>query len=253
MIIKKSDLLEQPPGNLTIWRYLDITKFLDLIMNQRLFFINMKNLSDQYEASLPMSTIEEERRRLAKKGFKDRDLEEGIASYIYNSGHLLRDLNLVNSWSAGESESYALWKIYVGNRLAGAAIKSSVSRLTSAIEKGDDPYPEDLYVGRVQYQDSIPKCDVNRFSLMMTKKTYYRYENEIRACILHFPRSEGGVATPYDSSIGRYVRVDISELIDEIYLSPFMGKWVLEIIESILSICRPEIKALLVKSEMRDS
>lgn len=253
MRIKTHELLVDPPGNLTIWRYQDLAKFLDLVVNQRLFFTNMKRLSDQYEAALPESTIDEERERLAATGLKGRDFEEEVARYVYNSGHLLRDLNLVNCWSAGDDESYALWKIYVGSGSAGATIRSTASKLRSALEIGGDPYPEDVYVCRVQYRDSIPTSDVSRFSLMTTKKTYYRFENEVRACILHYPRSEGGNVPPYDLSIGRYVGVGLSELIDAIYISPFTGRWLRETIESVLSRFRPELVPLLVQSQVRDS
>lgn len=253
MIFKKHNLLLDPRDDLIIWRYMDLPKFFDLILNSHLFFTNMMNFTDQNEAMLPDATIDEARSQLVQKGFNNDELDIELFCYAKNSGGFMRDLNLVNCWSEGADESYALWKIYVGDKAAGAAIRSTVSRLRSAIQNGDDAYPEDVYLGKVQYRDSISQLEVNRFSLMMTKKTFYGYENEIRAFILHYPRSEGGTQPPYELSIGRYVRVNLSDLIDMIYISPFGGPLARKVTESVLKMINPGLAERITHSKIRDS
>ena len=55
-------------GNRKIWRYMNLNKFLDLIINKHLFFTNISNLTDQHEGLLPIKTIQSKRRSLVKEG-----------------------------------------------------------------------------------------------------------------------------------------------------------------------------------------
>ncbi|MDZ7829862.1 MAG: hypothetical protein U5K33_10375 [Halofilum sp. (in: g-proteobacteria)] len=107
----------------------------------------------------------------------------------------------------------------------GVAIRTNFSKIRKSIIGADDSYPEDIYAGEVQYKDFLPEHELSRFKLVTTKREFYRYEQELRLFILHYPRSEDGEEPPYKISVGRHVKVDLETLIDGIYLSPFVGEW----------------------------
>lgn len=245
------DHLENPPGNTIIWRYMGLDKFLDLITHRRLFFTNAKNFTDGYEVSLPTNIVKAKRKELSAKGLSGRDLEEELATFEWTN-RPMRELTLVNCWSLGRHESYALWKIYLSGSKAGVAIRTNISRLRKGIIGGNDPIDDEIYIGKVQYKDFLPEKDLSRFRLITTKREFYEYEQEVRLFILHFPRSEGGVQPEYSLEFGRYVLVDIDTLIDQLYLSPFVGSWFGDSINRILEKVSPPLAERLVASSIRD-
>lgn len=228
-----------------------LEKFLDLLTNQRLFFTNANRLTDGYEVSLPPNIVKSQRKRLKANGLTGRELEKEIARFEYLN-HPMKDLTLVNCWSLGRHESYALWKIYLDGSKAGVAIRTNFSRLKKSITSAYDDFPEDFYAGTVQYKDFLPEHELNRFRLITTKREFYSYEQELRLFILHYPRSEGGIKTPYDLGFGRQVSVDLDTLIDQIYLSPFVAPWFGEALEKIIQKASPNLASRITVSSIRD-
>lgn len=228
-----------------------LDKFIDLLINERLFFTNAKNLTDQYEMSLPEEIIDNKIKSLQSRGYDERDLYEEIAIYEHRN-RPMKELTLLNCWSINRNESYALWKIYLEGAKIGVAIKTTISNLKKSIEKGNDPYPEDIYISTVEYSDKFSKSQVSRFDLITRKRSFYQFENELRLFIIHFPRSEGGVKPPYKLGIGRNVNVDINHLIDQVYLSPFAGKWFEESFRKAVSRINPKVSNKLITSSIRD-
>ncbi len=249
-IVKHHDL-NTPHGSSIIWRYMELEKFLDLLINKRLFFTNANNFTDSYEISLPQNLVKSHRKRLMSEGFIGRDLDEEIARFEYTN-RPMRDLTLVNCWSLGRNESYALWKIYLGGSKAGVAIRTNFSRLKKSISSESNIYPEDIYAGVVQYRDFLSEHDLSRFKLVTTKREFYSYENEVRLFILHFPGPGDKNDPPYDVSVGRHISINLDTLIDQIYLSPFLAKWSEDAIKKIIKKISPSLVHRLTSSSIRD-
>ena len=247
---RKSDYLEVPHGNSTVWRYMNTWKFSQLLERSSLFFPNANKLTDQYEVSVPDSVEQKKRKELEKQGLYGRDLEEEMASF-YWSTNPMKDLVLINCWSINPHESYALWKIYLGGEKDGIAIRSTISKLRRAVEKGKDAYPEEFFIGKVKYKKHLNHDELSRLSVITTKKPFYDFEKELRLFVLNYPRSEGGTVPPYDISVGRSVRIDIGELIHEIYISPFSTKEYRHEIHNLLN--KNKLSGVVLKeSEIRD-
>ena len=228
-----------------------LDKFLDLLTQQRIYFTNARNFTDGYEVSLPQNIVRKKRKDLKQEGLTGRDLEEELAVFEWKH-QPMRELTLVNCWSIGRYESYALWKIYLAGAKAGIAVRTNISRIKKAIEKGTNSYQEDIYIGKVKYTDFLPEDSLTRFHLITTKRKFYEYENEVRLFILHYPRSEGGAKPPYDLKAGRYVGVDVETMVDQIYLSPFVGQWFEESIKSLVGRVVPNLKNRIFTSAIID-
>lgn len=244
MHIKKNRHLKTPHGNKIVWRYMGLDKFLDLAVNSRLYFTNAAKLSDQYEITLPPYTLKERENELRKRGLDGTALSEELAEF--EQAHKpLRNRALVNCWSLGRHESYALWKIYLDGARTGVAIRTNVSALKAALENGGDPEPEDVYLAEVEYGDYLPDEDVNAFTLISRKRNFYAYENELRLFMLRNGSDDSPAA-------GRFLRVDLETLVDKIYLSPFAGPWFRKTFEHTLRKLNPELVDRLETSLIRD-
>jgi hypothetical protein len=250
-MIVKDNRLNKPHGNTVIWRYLGLDKFLDLLVSKELFFTNAAKMTDRYEGVIPKRNEKYIINQLQKAGYgkEDAEIESQIRLHQTNS---LRALTLLNCWTVNQHESYALWKIYLSGAKSGVAIKTTVSKLERAIKKGKDPFNENIYISKVNYTDFIKDEPENRFNIITTKNKFYEYENELRLFIFNYPKSEGGIKTPYDISIGRRVKVDINELIDEIYLSPFTGKWFDKTLIDTIEKFNSNLKTKIKNSEILD-
>ena len=252
MKIGKSESLLVPNGNSYAWRYMSLEKFERLIEDQSLYFCNAQRLSDQYEVTIPESTIQSWRKHLSMSGYSPNDVENEVSIRLnsWQTG-AAKDLTLINCWSVSPHESYALWKIYLSNQPEGVAIQTTVSRLKQAITTGQDPYPETMYIGQVRYRNHLKPTELSRFDLITTKKCFYDFEHELRLFIINYPLSEGGYEPPYDISAGRNVRIDIGSIVQRIYLSPFSGASFRSKIQSLLKSKRIGVERLR-DSEIRD-
>ncbi len=196
-----------------IWKYMDLSKFLDLLLSRRLFMARSDKFEDQYEGTFSEPTFEEMKRLSADNpGFLQ-----------YYKSH--REKVVVSSWHINEYESFAMWQIFTKTN-EGLAICSTVNRLKNALE------PEQLttqYIGEVNYIDYkkefIPFED--DFFPFLFKRKSFQYEREIR------------VLTDMSSS-GQYINdgikidVNICELIDKIYIHPKSENWYKKLVIDLL-------------------
>jgi len=196
MVTKQQNSGNKLHGNRKIWRYMNLDKFLDLLIGKHLYFTNMSNLTDKNEGVLPTKTIQAKKHLLKERGLVGIDLDEAIKSFEYEHNSF-RDLTLVNSWSFGKTESYALWKIYLQGSKTGVAIQSTIGSLIKSINEGGEPYEEDIYMGRVKYKDYLSEDElISHLNLATWKNNFYVYEKEMRLCIFHISQTEGDDEPP---------------------------------------------------------
>lgn len=132
----------------------------------------------------------------------------------------LRKETLILSWNANKNESFAFWKMYAKEKL-GIAIKTNIGRLRESFKSAE----ENIYIGEVRYyDDENPKYKTgNTFYTFLTKNNYYEFESEVR-CITRILQD--------DKQTTKNIKVDLNELIEDVYISPFAEKrGLIEIIE----------------------
>lgn len=244
--------LEIPHGNAAVWRYMAQWKLEKLLQDRALFFPNASRLSDQYEVSIPASTLMAKRDELAASGLQGQSLEAALAAFHWECNPLKEQV-LVNCWSLSAHESYALWKIYLGGERNGVAIRSTVSSLRRALLQGGDDYPQDFYLAKVQYRRHLTVAQAERLAVITTKKPFYDFEKELRLFILDGEDNHpSGRHAPFDASQGRNVRIDLPLLIQQVYVSPFADPGYAEQVSQRLH--EAGLNPLLLRqSEIRDS
>jgi len=187
-----------------VWKYLDLSKFLDLLLSQKLFMSRSDKFEDQYEGTFSEPTFEE----IKKLSIDNPD--------FLNYYKIHREKVAISSWHINEYESFAMWQIFTQNS-EGLAIQSTVKRLQEALipEKN---YKQ--YIGEVNYIDYkkeyIPFDDM--FFPFLFKRKSFQYEREVRI-----------ITDVADSNIklndGLKINVDISQLIEKIYIHPKSENW----------------------------
>ena len=197
-----------------VWKYLDLSKFLDLLLSKKLFMSRSDKFEDQYEGTFSEPTFEE----IKKLAINNPEFLN------YYKTH--REKVAISSWHINEYESFAMWQIFTQNS-EGLAIQSTIGRLQKALE------PEKnlkQYIGQVNYIDYkkeyIPFDDL--FFPFLFKRKSFQYEREVRI-----------ISDTSDTKInindGIKINVDISQLIDKIYIHPKSENWYKNLVIELVS------------------
>jgi hypothetical protein len=216
--------------NARIWRYMDFTKFLFLLTRGELFFPRADRLGDPFEGSFSKMNIEKRPEYYAGIG-------EGLPEMLKKLGEFHKSIlsyTFINSWYLNDYESAAMWKIYI-QKGEGIAIQSTFTRLCNSFE----PSKKDIFVGCVKYsdyeEDWIPED--NSLEPFLHKRKSFEYEKEVRAIFHDFP-IEGGeikLSQILFERKGEYIPIDLSVLIEKIYVSPASSDWFIELVQSIIT------------------
>lgn len=169
---------------------------------------------DQYEGTFSEPTFEE----IKKLAINNPE--------FLNYYKIHREKVAISSWHINEYESFAMWQIFTQNS-EGLAIQSTIGRLQKALE------PEKnlkQYIGQVNYIDYkkeyIPFDDL--FFPFLFKRKSFQYEREVRI-----------ISDTSDTKInindGIKINVDISQLIDKIYIHPKSENWYKNLVIELVS------------------
>ena len=197
-----------------VWKYLDLSKFLDLLLSKKLFMSRSDKFEDQYEGTFSEPTFEE----IKKLAIDNPDFLN------YYKTH--REKVAVSSWHINEYESFAMWQIFTQNS-EGLAIQSTIGRLQKAVKPENN---FDQYIGEVNYIDYkkeyIP-FDDNFFPFLFKRKSF-QYEREVRIIT---DTSQSNLKL----NDGLKINVNIDQLIEKIYIHPKSENWykklVIELVE----------------------
>ena len=133
-----------------------------------------------------------------------------------------------------------MWKIYAREN-SGICVQSNFGRLTQALKVHTDAA---IYVGSVRYRNYESELIglLNTYDTAISKRREFSYEAEVRAVIGQFDRSKG---EPKD---GLSVLVNLDDLIENVFVSPYADRYVMEAIRDILKkykISKPVLKSAI--------
>lgn len=224
-----------PSDESQAWRYMNFVTFVSLLQTRQLFFSSPGHFDDPFEGVMPpavaaLYTETEPQRqhvggstKLWKLAMALREQREklGVSTTRY----------FVNCWHMNDFESAAMWKLY--GQEAGVAIQSTKARLM----KGFDTEGSTVSIAPVTYFDynvddlssiPIPESGLpEQYKLMITpelcfKRKSFEHERELR--VLTWEKD------PETKGAGKYVRVNLDELIEKVYVSPLSPDWVAEVV-----------------------
>ena len=240
---------------MTIWRYMDLPRFVWLLSTNRLWFAKAATFHDD-----PWEGFGKAKRfEIANDGLKNAatkvakaetggnpqrllSVPEMMADLSKRSSDILenaRDHLYVNSWCLA-SESMAMWEIYGAHGL-GVALRSTVEQFQKAERRQMDS--SHYAFGQVTYHDDLetasqvdfdfreniplPGAGLRRevLKLGLHKRACYSYEQEWRAVLYQDPRADiAGVDEAFD----------LDQLIDAVYVGPRAPEFIVEVVSSIM-------------------
>ncbi|NQT70293.1 MAG: hypothetical protein HQ552_12010 [Desulfobacteraceae bacterium] len=216
---------------------MDFTKFVAMLVTKSLYLTRvdkLRELGDSFEGSFPNPP-----KKRALVSFLDKnDRERYYAEKIKAESRFY----YVNCWHGNDSESDAMWKIYVkGNQ--GIAVRSTFQKLRDSLQKA----PQTIWIGKVNYLDdftwSIVPTDPT-IHACMAKRKCFRHEEEIRLIWL----DENKKRTGHTGQDGKEIQCFLPKLIDKVYLAPPNSPWFKRVVENVLR--RYRINAEVVQSDI---
>jgi hypothetical protein len=191
-----------------IWRYIDFSKFVDLVRARALFFARADRMSDPQEG-------------VASPFVESRQLNEIVSKLppgavppsAIEFRAFIRSLPprmYLSCWHLAQCESPAMWDQYAKGRDGGVAIQSTFGRLEQALPHGWD---HAVHAGMVRYIDNQTEAfpTGNAFDRYLHKPERFADECELR--VMFDSHSD-------DQVPGFHVPVDVPVLVERVYVSP---------------------------------
>lgn len=190
VLFKERPRVAQPALNAKLWRYLTLEKFESLVQKRALYFCRVDRFEDGFEGAITepeADHIDEFIRQVEMP-----DLLGNVPDVSYYKAQLsarsrYRKFFYANCWHSNDSESAAMWKLYLG-AAEGVAIRTTFAAMREAI-----PVPKEgrLCGGLVSYVDY--KADwfdaLGPLDAYFHKRLEYRHESEYRFLYQYFPEA----------------------------------------------------------------
>ncbi len=203
----------------TLWRYMDLARFVFLLQSRTLHFCRGDKFPDPFEGSYPANNL--------------ADFDSDADGY---DAEAWRRFVVVSCWHAADGESDAMWRLY-SNDGHGIAITTARESLKKAADGG--------YVIDVKYIDFVSeKADLHIPSdVFEYKRRAFAHESEVRAIITRYPQTgfEGGMpclSRPLDgkefSERGYAVDIDLGQLINNVVISPSAPDWFFKVVHRLV-------------------
>lgn len=163
-----------------LWRFMDLSKLLDILVNKHITFPRFDKFDDPFEgySNNYMDLVKNAYYEKAQKSGLDfyPHMEIGIAR---NQIELVNRHSYISCWHMNEYESAAMWKLYCTS-LDSVAIKTNAGKLRYALKDHLDKISD----GGVSYDStykSQPKLElINYADPLFTKRESFEHEKEFR-------------------------------------------------------------------------
>lgn len=221
-MFEEHDSFNVPKGNIRLWRYMDLSKFLYLLSGE-LFFTRMDKFEDNFESTYP--TFNKKIRELRYTPMlKDNILLRNLNSDFELASQNLKRTSYACCWHMNNFESAAMWKLYLSSN-EGIAIQTNINKLISSLRSED----KRIYIGEVNYIDYENQYlpEDNLLNLLLYKRKSFDYERELRCIYTDFLEKKDDVP-------GKDIKIDLNELIEKVYIAPYAPKYFKTVIEDVI-------------------
>lgn len=201
-------------------RYLDLSKFIDLLRTQSLYLRRADLFQDKFEGSFTPSlkAAIEEAYDVNKSDFSYEKFKKELREGVY-----------VNCWSLGVNDNMALWELY-GKSDASVAITTTVGQLRKELEAS--PLSGMTNLCKVDYIKHWrdPKISIIPYSnIFRYKVVAYDFEREVRIIYDKFDQN----FNKSDKETGVLLKVRLDRLLRSIVVSPSAQPWFSDLIKDI--------------------
>jgi len=224
--------------NAKIWRYMDFTKYVSMLIKSSLFFVRSDKFDDKFEGAPTKKDIDSrnEIQDISQTSEVDRKILP-----IYNQSQK-KSIGIC-SWHLSEYESAAMWKLYLQSN-EGVVIQSTFKKLDDSCKSFSELQ---IHTGLVKYTDYETEqiFQPSIFSRFMNKRKNFDHEKEVRSIffiqpkydidreISEYSEEEIDILCETITGNGKYIKVNINDLIEKVVVSPYSKDWYFELVEEI--------------------
>jgi hypothetical protein len=220
-----------------IWRYMDLAKYLAMLDRRCLFFARATLLGDAFEGSSTKMMVAIREYIRANRATDPtlaayKDMPEFVFEQISETFKWNVQQYLISCWHMNEHESAAMWKLYSSSNEA-VCIRSTYRRLRLCL-------PQCVFIGEVSYIDYETGgfSEANLFNSIMHKRLSFAHERELSAIFWEVDGTPE--AQPYKPQVeasGLAMQVDLSALIERVYVSPAAAPWFANLVDAMTTKC----------------
>ena len=220
--------LQPSSDDISLWKYMDFTKFMALITYQQLFACRSDLFDDPYEGTYPRMVIN------YLQHIKEDELNNSNAKNVrlmYDFNLNLRRCTYISCWHANNFESAAMWDLYSKND-ASVAIETTYADLKKTL-------PPEALLGLVNYidyeKDIFPLG--NAFYPFTHKRKSFEHEKEVRFLIQNIPLDAEEKRVDFNKTVPNVIPIDvnINSFVKKIHLSPRSPDWMLNLLQDIVN------------------
>jgi len=250
------DKIETPDNNQKIWRYMDFSKYVDMLTTNTLYFTRADKFEDPYDCSgMQFSIGPHKQFSSAYPQIKERARQVNTFERLFV---------YLNCWHMNDVESAALWHLYSENKYETIAIQTTFGKFESEIK---DKWPRDgIRISKVKYEpenagEPIGNPPEGRlFSILgwaniIYKRPSFAHEKELRAFIFQgydkrkendTLRNEAHLEKLMERDEFIRIPIDPAKLIDKVYVSPLAKDLFVELVKNVSG----ELKDRVQKSDL---
>ncbi len=195
-----------------IWRYISIDKLQLLLKDKALYFRRSDLFEDQHEGSYTAQAKE-----YRKKFYGPEAIgwtEHTMPKINFN----LKQCTYISCWHVNENENMHMWQSYAEKHKT-IAITSSISKLKNYILDNDSTF----LLGPIHYLDyeNDLVSEGNAFAPFFCKRREFSGEREFRIIKERMIDIDGVMNNTIEMPTGINIPIDLENLIDNIYTSPY--------------------------------
>ncbi len=218
----------QPSDTSTLWRFMDLFKFIDIVTSKKLTLANLTIMQDPYDGLLHKSIRFQFVDVNGNPEDPQLELESDQVDAHKRINESTKQIQYISCWHENEFESAGMWDLYSSQN--GIAIKTSVGRLKKSISFSNYREMDLLKVNYYKTESDyfIPNRAANHiYTGLLNKRISFEHEKEVR--LIWHP-------TDYENrSPIRKINVNLMELIECVYVSPLYDEWQLESIKEMIN------------------
>jgi len=252
------DKIEIPDNNPKVWRYMDFSKYVDMLTTNTLYFTRADKFEDPYDCSGMQFMIDAYKKLPSappegKEWTRKRNIFNRLFVYL-------------NCWHMNDDQSAALWKLYSENKYETIAIQTTFEKLKIEI---DNKWHRDggPHITKVKYDPenagepfgNPPEGRIfsvlSRANIIYKRKSF-AHEQELRAFIYQgFDKEIKEIVLRNEAHLEKllkdrpeYIRItiDTAKLIEKVYVSPLAKDLFVELVKNVSG----ELKDRVLKSDL---
>lgn len=246
--------IETPDNNQKIWRYMDFSKYVDLLTTNELHFARADKFEDPYDCSA-MQFLGERYKQLSSATPQGKERTRQVNTFE-------RLFVYLNCWHMNDHQSAALWKLYSENKYETIAIQTTFGKFESEIKV---KWPRDgISISKVKYDPENagePIAGGRLFTPLgwediIYKRPSFAHEKELRAFIFQrVDKLRENNTLKNEAHLEKlmkerpeYIRIKISpsDLIEKVYVSPHATDLFVELVKNVSG----ELKDRVLKSDL---